>query len=317
MKRFKVIVLLFITPIFMFTTSCDKDESGYALTVNINPVDAGFVIKNPDQSDYGVDAQVSLNATPNLGYYFSEWNGDISGSSNPVSVTMNTNKIITANFDEGIFEDFNDGIADYFNSDGSGRWNVTSSAYKMTGTNAKTTAYSFYPHDFGDFGLSVDMKVTQSGSASHAFGVYFKSQSEDVKVNSYRLSIMNNGTWYIGKYINSSFSFITDSWISSYSLYTGLNATNNIKILFVGTTVEIYFNDVYQGYASNMVEFTDGYIGVQAYDSDLYDNEFIFDNLIVVTTGINNLKSMTLKKNADYNLTKMKGIEGNPDGTGF
>jgi hypothetical protein len=41
---------------------------------------------------------VQLIATPNTGYVFSSWSGDASGSINPLVVTMDANKIITANF---------------------------------------------------------------------------------------------------------------------------------------------------------------------------------------------------------------------------
>jgi uncharacterized repeat protein (TIGR02543 family) len=43
-----------------------------------------------------------LTATPNAGYEFAGWGGDITGSSttNPMTVVMNTEKTITANFRE-------------------------------------------------------------------------------------------------------------------------------------------------------------------------------------------------------------------------
>ena len=41
---------------------------------------------------------VQVRAVPNAGYLFSNWSGDATGTSNPVSVTMNGNKTVTANF---------------------------------------------------------------------------------------------------------------------------------------------------------------------------------------------------------------------------
>src|SRR5690606_21760224 len=41
---------------------------------------------------------VTLTAIPNEGYAFSNWSGDASGSTNPLSISMNGNKNITANF---------------------------------------------------------------------------------------------------------------------------------------------------------------------------------------------------------------------------
>ncbi len=67
----------------------------YTLTVNAT---FGTVTKNPDQASYNHGNTVILTATPNTGYVFSSWSGDASGSTNPLSVVMNANKTITANF---------------------------------------------------------------------------------------------------------------------------------------------------------------------------------------------------------------------------
>jgi unsaturated rhamnogalacturonyl hydrolase len=44
------------------------------------------------------NAVISITATPNQGYAFSHWSGDITGTSPNINVTMNTHKHITANF---------------------------------------------------------------------------------------------------------------------------------------------------------------------------------------------------------------------------
>jgi len=287
------------------------------LTVNISPVGAGSVLINPDLQEYEQNTEVNLTADSNVGYYFSEWSGDASGSLNPTIITMNSNKLINAIFTEGVFEDFNDGVADNFNTDGSGRWNVSNKTYIMSGTYANTTAYSYYPYNFNDFELSVDMKVTNSSATSHAFGIYFKSQSGTLKTNSYRLSIAKNGNWYVGKYIDGTFSYITNNWLNSSALNTGLNSINNIKIKFVGARLEIYFNDVYQGYTDNMTTFSNGYIGIQGYDSDDSYNVFVFDNFRIVSTEIKSSKSTTQNNIDKYNLRNIKGTKGDPDGNNF
>ena len=67
----------------------------YALTINAAN---GTVAQNPNQAAYDSNATVQLTATPATGYQFIGWSGDLSGSANPVTVTMNANKTITANF---------------------------------------------------------------------------------------------------------------------------------------------------------------------------------------------------------------------------
>jgi uncharacterized repeat protein (TIGR02543 family) len=47
---------------------------------------------------YDSGTQVSVRAIPNSGYQFSGWSGDASGTTNPITITMDSNKSITANF---------------------------------------------------------------------------------------------------------------------------------------------------------------------------------------------------------------------------
>ena len=66
-------------------------------TLNVTAVN-GPVVKNPNQATYNSGVNVVLTATPTTGYVFTSWSGDATGSTNPLTVTMNSNKNITANF---------------------------------------------------------------------------------------------------------------------------------------------------------------------------------------------------------------------------
>ncbi|MBI4761641.1 MAG: choice-of-anchor Q domain-containing protein [Chloroflexota bacterium] len=71
----------------------------YTLTTYINP--GGGNVTVPAQTcpgGYTAGSVIQLTAAPNAGFIFSNWSGDASGSTNPVSVTMNANKSVTANF---------------------------------------------------------------------------------------------------------------------------------------------------------------------------------------------------------------------------
>lgn len=72
--------------------------NNYTLTVTINPALGGTVVKNPNQANYDSGTTVQLTATANAGYTFTSWNGDATGSTNPLSVLMNANKNISALF---------------------------------------------------------------------------------------------------------------------------------------------------------------------------------------------------------------------------
>ncbi|MGF7081018.1 ice-binding family protein [Mucilaginibacter sp. UYCu711] len=69
----------------------------YTLTVNANAL-MGSVTKNPNLAVYNSGTNVQLTATPNAGFIFTSWSGDATGSINPLTVNMNSNKNITANF---------------------------------------------------------------------------------------------------------------------------------------------------------------------------------------------------------------------------
>jgi uncharacterized repeat protein (TIGR02543 family) len=71
--------------------------TGTTYTLNVIAVN-GTVLKNPFSATYNSGDIVELTATPNSGYAFTSWSGDATGSVNPLSVTMNSNKTITANF---------------------------------------------------------------------------------------------------------------------------------------------------------------------------------------------------------------------------
>jgi uncharacterized repeat protein (TIGR02543 family) len=58
----------------------------------------GTVTKNPDQATYDHGASVQLTAAPATGYHFVDWGGDAGGTANPITITMDGNKNVTANF---------------------------------------------------------------------------------------------------------------------------------------------------------------------------------------------------------------------------
>ncbi len=76
-----------------------KAAETYALNVI---ADNGTVLKVPVKTAYNSGDVVVLTATPATGFTFTGWTGDATGSQNPLPVTMNANKNITANFTENL-----------------------------------------------------------------------------------------------------------------------------------------------------------------------------------------------------------------------
>jgi hypothetical protein len=59
---------------------------------------SGSVARNPSAATYAAGTVVTLTATPAAGQQFTGWSGDLGGTANPQSITMNANKSVTAGF---------------------------------------------------------------------------------------------------------------------------------------------------------------------------------------------------------------------------
>lgn len=69
----------------------------YSLT--IVPPTNGTIEVNPVRTLYAPGEQVTLTAQPALGYIFSAWGNDATGTTNPLVLTMDGNKVVSAVFD--------------------------------------------------------------------------------------------------------------------------------------------------------------------------------------------------------------------------
>ena len=63
----------------------------------------GVVSKNPDQTQYDARDSVEVTATPNDGWLFAGWSGDVpegKENDNPLTITMDSDKTLSATFVE-------------------------------------------------------------------------------------------------------------------------------------------------------------------------------------------------------------------------
>ncbi len=84
-----------------------RNESTYDLTLNMDG--SGNVVLDPDGGTYDIDTAVTLTATADPGWVFSDWSGDLISSDNPATITMNSDKNVTATF---LVDSDNDDISD-------------------------------------------------------------------------------------------------------------------------------------------------------------------------------------------------------------
>ncbi len=80
------------------------NQIGYSLNVTVG-VGGSTITKDPDKAVYTSGEQVQLTANAASGYTFANWTGDVPNppnTSNPISITVDGNKDITANFIEQV-----------------------------------------------------------------------------------------------------------------------------------------------------------------------------------------------------------------------
>ena len=88
----KLLLLLSV----LFVVSCSKETIKYTLTTSIIPANSGTINPNGGTVDEG--QQVSITAAPTAEFVFDKWTGAASGSNETVSVIMDSDKSVTANF---------------------------------------------------------------------------------------------------------------------------------------------------------------------------------------------------------------------------
>jgi hypothetical protein len=95
-----------ITPTITVTMNSDESLTAnfraiaqtYSLTTNVSPGGAGSV--SPSHGEYESGVQVTLTASPASGYIFDHWGGDASNTSATIGIIMDSDKNVTAYFEE-------------------------------------------------------------------------------------------------------------------------------------------------------------------------------------------------------------------------
>jgi hypothetical protein len=84
-----------ITQFHVFTTNIPAVTRR---TLDTSSTGSGSVTASPSVAWYPDGSECSLTATPGADHTFSNWTGSVTGTSNPIGVTMDANKSVTANF---------------------------------------------------------------------------------------------------------------------------------------------------------------------------------------------------------------------------
>lgn len=79
-----------------------EETTEYSFSASASPSEAGSV--SPESGTYEEGSEVEVTASANEGWNFTEWTGDVESTENPVSVTIDSDTEITANFAEVTYE---------------------------------------------------------------------------------------------------------------------------------------------------------------------------------------------------------------------
>jgi len=98
-----------ITAFEISASPYDTDASVYIVcpaheyTLNISADYGGTTDPSPGSYRYEIGEVVTITAKADSGYKFGEWNGDVTGKDNPVTITMDSDKSLTAIFRNACF----------------------------------------------------------------------------------------------------------------------------------------------------------------------------------------------------------------------
>ena len=77
-----------------------KVIGGYTLDTSVNPTGSGSITLSPSGGIYEGGSVVTITAVPASGFVFDHWEGSVSGISSSVQITMDSNKTVTAVFND-------------------------------------------------------------------------------------------------------------------------------------------------------------------------------------------------------------------------
>ena len=95
-KKLLGIIACIIGVIVVIIATSTEPTPVYTLTTSISPSGAGSV--SPSGGEYEPGKQVSLTATPASHYAFNYWSGNVSGTIKTITVIMDSDKSVIANF---------------------------------------------------------------------------------------------------------------------------------------------------------------------------------------------------------------------------
>jgi Divergent InlB B-repeat domain len=275
-------------------------------TVNSNP--AGIDCGATCDHDYDYLTIITLTANPASGWSFFGWEGDLSGNANPITITMDGNKSVTAIFKQyyvylpvvrrdPIFVDH----FDYTDSsqalvnweivpEPSATWFVLDGQYHGKHTvvdrNAKAVAKVYPPVMPSSYSVEAKVQLASGSDDGSRGGLLFDYLSGTMN---YRFVIIPWATTDTNWLVQKRLPPPLDRWepiangLDVVNIHPG-TAVNLLRVERVGTQIRVYANDILL-WSGNDSSYTNGRAGFNiGTPVDLASGEFvevIFDDFII------------------------------------
>lgn len=203
MKSLFVIFLLVI-----FLSSCQEER--FTVSTEVTPPGSGSIQINPFKPEYEKGETVTITAVPSENWVFKNWEGDNSGSSNPLQIKINSNKSITAAFTKkpisvNITITGEGTVMEKIISSPSGREYPHGSIIELTATPKAGWIFSNYVIDGKSIGERITkIEVLKQSTISArfilepVFGTYIDSRvtTGPISLRTYKTVKIGNQTWY-------------------------------------------------------------------------------------------------------------------------
>jgi uncharacterized repeat protein (TIGR02543 family) len=265
-------------------TSCASTPSTqtHTLTINISPPGAGSVF--PSGGEYESGVQVTLTASPAIGYTFENWSGSASGTTSTITITMDSDKSLTAHFETAPtvpevlfsddFSDENSGWVTYDDDDGRVVY-FDGCLYVKDYTTPEGSTYCECQRYFTDFVLEVETWLAD-GTDDNWHTVFCRWNGED---DCYGFGISADGYYEIGKFVDAEMTSLVGPAYSSY-IHKGQDMVNLIRIECIGSTLTLSVNGHVMATVTDAT-FSGGDIALAATALAGTFTEVAFDNIIV------------------------------------
>ncbi len=150
-------------------------------TLNLITIGQGSILVSPNKSTYSMNDQVQISATPLAGWSFNNWSGAVSSTQNPLTLTMNNNKVVTATFTQ--IQSMTAGSADYIVY-------VSGSTYYVKSVSQNTIVSK--QSDFGALINSLNSIIRSSDVVLFQNGVYIAYTTPNLTVSGVTLTGEDN-----------------------------------------------------------------------------------------------------------------------------